>query len=189
MAGLEPTDGSSNQLFLPFNRLYGSSDLSNPSALLKTNTETMGLISDTFEMSNVASAFGPNGESGFGVRFLGSNDSFILIDDPDNRVSPNIKPADNKQWSFHMRPWQGCRGTLFSMMASNVDNQPVGIFTISYDGNSTLLVQWRQSVNESEPANCSFTGCIKPNVWQTICKWYLPTVNFKFKNNNFNFSH
>ena len=168
MTGLETSHKISQQLMFPFNRLYGMFDLANPNAHSKTSPETLGLISDAQKMYNVASASGPNGESGYGVRFLGTNGSYAIIDDPNNRVSINIKAWSYEYWYFHMRPWQGHRGTVFSMLATTSSNEPIGIFTVSYDGDSTLTVEWRKSITDSSPLTCSFTGCIRPNVWNQI---------------------
>ena len=159
----------------PFNRLYGMFDLSNPVALSKTNKETLGLISDAQEMVNVASATGPYGESGYGARFLGTSDSYAIINDPDNRVSPNLKMTSYHYWYFHMRPWQGHRGTVFSMLAESSSGELVGIFTVTYDGDTTLTAEWRRGTTY-DPTVCTFDNCIKPNVWNHLSNFNDPLL-------------
>ena len=153
-------------------------DLSNPVATHKTNTHTLGVISDAQEMVNVASATGPNGESGYGVRFLGTSDSYAIINDPDNRISPNLKMASYHYWYFHMRPLQGHSGTVFSMLGITSTDELIGIFTVTYDGGTALSVEWRKDAN-SPSQTCSFYGCIKPNVWNHLSNSF-PLVEVYF---------
>ena len=171
VAGLQANDERFNRLLIPFNRLYGTFDISNTVADGKTNTDTLGVVTDAQEMFNVVSAFGPNGEPGYGVRFLGTSDSYFIINDPDNRVSPNIKPSSGQYYFFRMRPWQGYSGTILSFMAfSSSLGETISTFSISYDGDTTLTVTWLQSITDTSPPTCSYSNCIKPNVWQRIGK-------------------